>query len=127
MADAEDEADLERFEGATAEIFSASSSLEESPSSPTSIDSDWSFTGRRDSDESSDHVFVNRDGISKQSSIVDCLLFEIYDHYHARYSVDSDNVTECSTTSGSVFGGSSFDLEENRESWSKSSLQTKGN
>ena len=126
MADTEEESDLDRSEITTRESLSATSSLE-SPSSPRSVDSDWSFPGRQDSDELSDGASGRHGGVTKQSSIVDCLLFEIYDHYHARYSVDSDNVTECSTASGSVFGGSSFDFEESRERWTKSSLQSKGN
>lgn len=38
--------------------------------------------------------------------------------------MDSDNVTECSTTSGSFYGGS-FDLEERGERWTKSELSAK--
>ena len=112
--------------------LSTGSSLEDDAASPRSTESDWSFSTPESNDEDQD---VARDnGIegsapksSSSSSIVDGLLFEIYDRYHARDSVDSDNITECSTTSGSVFGGS-FDLEDREpgEHWTKSDLQIKG-
>ncbi|KXJ16227.1 TBC1 domain family member 30 [Exaiptasia diaphana] len=109
---------------------------EDSSLSPKSIESDWSFTtfGSKansledDYDGRSNDVFVGTNGdfdcTDKKSSIVDGLLFEIYDHYHTRDSVDSDNVTECSTTSGSIFG-ESFDLEDQGEKWTRNSLQSK--
>lgn len=115
-----------------------SNCTEESSSSPKSIESDWSFTtfeskGSLEGDEESrvgseNEVFDQNgdsDANDKKCSIVDGLLFEIYDHYHTRDSVDSDNVTECSTTSGSIFGGS-FDLEDQGEKWTRNSLQSKG-
>jgi hypothetical protein len=115
-----------------------SNCTEGSSASPKSIESDWSFTtfeskGSFEGDDdgglgSLSEVFHQNgdcDVNDKKSSIVDGLLFEIYDHYHARDSVDSDNVTECSTTSGSIFGGS-FDLEDQGENWTRNSLQSKG-
>lgn len=110
----------------------------DSSSSPKSIESDWSFTtfeskassfeGDDDHGGSNEVFGVNGDSDvkEKKNSFVDGLLFEIYDHYHTRDSVDSDNVTECSTTSGSIFG-ESFDLEDQAgEKWTRNSLQTKG-
>jgi len=119
-----------------------SNCTDELSSSPKSIESDWSFTafeskeslegdddggGSGDSNEPYEAFGANGDidVRDKKGSIVDGLLFEIYDHYHTRDSVDSDNVTECSTTSGSIFGGS-FDLEDQGEKWSRNSLQSKG-
>lgn len=111
---------------------------EDSSLSPKSIESEWSFTAfeskansfdEDDDGRSNDVFFVGRNGDfdlkDQKSSIVDGLLFEIYDHYHTRDSVDSDNVTECSTTSGSIFG-ESFDLEDQGEKWTRNSLQSKG-
>ena len=61
---------------------------------------------------------------SRQSSIVDGLLTEIYDRYHhGSRSGDSDNVTECSTTS---FYSGSFELDERTQRWSRSQLNGKG-
>lgn len=127
MADQEDdESDFERQGSTERESLSTESSYDESPLSPRSEDSDWGFGANENS------VFTNgfdpekqRIELIKKASIVDCLLFEIYDQYHSRDSVDSDNVTECSTTSGSFYGGS-FDLEERGERWTKSELSAKG-
>ena len=112
--------------------LSTESSLEDDASSPRSAESDWSFTTYESNDEelgatNGCEVEGSAPKSRSSSSIVDGLLFEIYDRYHARDSVDSDNITECSTTSGSVFGGS-FDLEDREpgEHWTRSDLQAKG-
>lgn len=114
------------------ESLSTGSSLDDDTSSPRSCESDWSFSTLESNDEDQNAKDIkvdhgNAPKSSPSSSIVDGLLFEIYDRYHARESVDSDNITECSTTSGSVFGGS-FDLEDRElgEHWTKSDLQVKG-
>lgn len=132
MADNEtvdEDSDFERQGSTERESLSTESSYDESPLSPRSEDSDWSFGVNESVDltngydpEKHRNDLINAE---KKASIVDCLLFEIYDQYHSRDSVDSDNVTECSTTSGSFYGGS-FDLEERGESWTRSELQGKG-
>lgn len=132
MADSEladEDSDFERQGSTERESLSTESSYDESPLSPRSVDSDWSFGVEESSGltngydpEKHRNDLINAE---KKASIVDCLLFEIYDQYHSRDSVDSDNVTECSTTSGSFYGGS-FDLEERGESWTRNELQTKG-
>ena len=131
MADQEDDdSEFERQGSLERESVSTESSYDESPLSPRSEDSDWGFGANESAGLA--HVFdpekqrnelINAE---KKASIVDCLLFEIYDQYHSRDSVDSDNVTECSTTSGSFYGGS-FDLEERGESWTRNELLGKGN
>lgn len=130
MADQEDEdSEFERQGSLERESLSTESSYDESPLSPRSEDSDWGFGANESASlahvfdpEKQRHELINAE---KKASIVDCLLFEIYDQYHSRDSVDSDNVTECSTTSGSFYGGS-FDLEERGESWTRNELQGKG-
>ena len=132
MADIEavdEDSDFERQGSTERESLSTESSFDESPISPRSEDSDWSFGGNENvgltngyDPEKHRNDLINAE---KKASIVDCLLFEIYDQYHSRDSVDSDNVTECSTTSGSFYGGS-FDLEERGESWTRNELQGKG-
>ncbi|XP_068714618.1 TBC1 domain family member 30-like [Montipora foliosa] len=125
----DEDSDFERQGSTERESFSTESSYDESPLSPRSEDSDWSFGAVENSaglttiydPERHRNDLINAE---KKASIVDCLLFEIYDQYHSRDSVDSDNVTECSTTSGSFYGGS-FDLEERGESWTRNELQTK--
>ena len=129
MADleADDESEFERQGSTERESLSTESSYDESPLSPRSVDSDWTFAPNDNYTNGFDAEKYRSDLINaeKKASIVDCLLFEIYDHYHCRDSVDSDNVTECSTTSGSFYGGS-FDLEERGESWTRGELQNKG-
>lgn len=125
----DEDSDFERQGSTERESLSTESSFDESPLSPRSEDSDWSFGGNDNTvglttgydPEKHRSDLINAE---KKASIVDCLLFEIYDQYHSRDSVDSDNVTECSTTSGSFYGGS-FDLEERGESWTRNELLTK--
>ena len=65
----------------------------------------------------------------RKRSAVDGLLFEIYERYHNRdwsKSIDSDNITECSTTSGSVYFASSLEHDETRNKLDKAYLETKG-
>ena len=126
----DEDSDFERQGSTERESLSTESSLDENPFSPRSEDSDWNFGGNENAacfttgydPERHRNNLINAE---KKASIVDCLLFEIYDQYHSRDSVDSDNVTECSTTSGSFYGGS-FDLEERAERWTRNELQTKG-
>lgn len=131
MADSEvdEDSDFERQGSTEHESLSTESSYDGSPLSPRSDDSDWNFglsesAGFQNGFDPEKHreELINAE---KKASIVDCLLFEIYDQYHSRDSVDSDNVTECSTTSGSFYGGS-FDLEERGESWTRNELLSKG-
>ena len=59
--------------------------------------------------------FTGKPRSGSMSSIVDGLLFEIYDrwHYSQRDSLDSDTFTECSSTSDAFFGRvDSIHLEE---------------
>lgn len=131
MADSEvdEDSDFERQGSTEHESLSTESSYDGSPLSPRSDDSDWNFgvsesAGFQNGFDPEKHreELINAE---KKASIVDCLLFEIYDQYHSRDSVDSDNVTECSTTSGSFYDGS-FDLEERGESWTRNELLSKG-
>lgn len=105
--------------------------ISDESSSPKSIDSEYSFetTGssvedeqvQYNSDESRAPRSLSR--VNRQSSIVDGLLTEIYDRYHGSRSGDSDNVTECSTTS---FYSGSFELDERTQRWTRSQLNAKG-
>ena len=92
-------------------------------SSPNSVDSECSF----ETTESSLDEELQASGertVSRQSSIVDGLLNEIYDRYHhGSRSGDSDNVTEYSTTS---FYSGSFELDERTQRWSRTQLNNKG-
>ena len=95
-------------------------------SSPKSIDSHYSF----ESSFEDEHAQYTSDEsrassrLSRQSSIVDGLLTEIYDRYHhGSRSGDSDNVTECSTTS---FYSGSFELDERTQRWTRSQLNNQG-
>ena len=98
-------------------------------SSPKSIDSQYSFetTGSSLEDEQGQYTSDesrSSSRLSRQSSIVDGLLTEIYDRYHhGSRSGDSDNVTECSTTS---FYSGSFELDERTQRWTRSQLNGKG-
>ncbi|XP_046840590.1 TBC1 domain family member 30-like [Xenia sp. Carnegie-2017] len=91
-------------------------------SSPNSVDSECSF----ETTESSLDEELQASGertVSRQSSIVDGLLNEIYDRYHhGSRSGDSDNVTEYSTTS---FYSGSFELDERTQRWSRTQLNNK--
>lgn len=67
---------------------------------------------------------------NRKRSAVDGLLFEIYDRYSTREncrSIDSDNITECSTTSSNFCFASSLENDESREKFDRTYLQTKGN
>lgn len=98
-------------------------------SSPKSIDSEYSFDTTFSSLEDDQGQYGSDDSrvssrLSRQSSIVDGLLTEIYDRYHhGSRSGDSDNVTECSTTS---FYSGSFELDERTQRWTRSQLNGKG-
>ena len=66
---------------------------------------------------------------SRKRSAVDGLLFEIYERYTTREngrSIDSDNITECSTTSSSFCFASSLENDETRVKLDKAYLETKG-
>ena len=113
--------------------FDNESVISEESSSPKSIDSEYSYDTTESSleDEQSQYTSdENQDSrsssrLSRQCSIVDGLLTEIYDRYHRNNGrfVDSDNITECSTTS--VYSGS-FELDERTERWTRSQLNGKG-
>ena len=103
--------------------------ISDDSSSPKSIGSECSFDTTFSSLEDEQAQYVSDDSrvssrLSRQSSIVDGLLTEIYDRYHhGSRSGDSDNVTECSTTS---FYSGSFELDERTQRWSRSQLHGKG-
>ena len=103
--------------------------ISDDSSSPKSIDSDYSFETTESSLEDEQGQYTSDDSrsssrLSRQSSIVDGLLTEIYDRYHhGSRSGDSDNVTECSTTS---FYSGSFELDERTQRWTRSQLNSKG-
>ena len=66
---------------------------------------------------------------SRKRSAVDGLLFEIYERYTTREngrSIDSDNITECSTTSSSFCFATSLENDETRVKLDKAYLETKG-
>ena len=72
---------------------------------------------------------LDSDRQSRKRSAVDVLLFDIYERYHTRgigKSIDSDNVTECSTTSSSFYFASGLENDESREKLDKGYLETKG-
>ena len=78
---------------------------------------------------SSTNSDVDGDNQSRKRSAVDGLLFEIYERYSTREtckSIDSDNITECSTTSSTFCFASSLDNDETRVKLDKSYLETKG-
>lgn len=106
----------------------------EDSASPNSLDSEYSYDttessledeqSQYTSDECMDSNTSRRSTLSRHCSIVDGLLIEIYDRYHhSTRSVDSDNVTECSTAS--VYSGS-FELDERTQRWTRSQLNGKG-
>ncbi|XP_065067320.1 TBC1 domain family member 30-like isoform X2 [Rhopilema esculentum] len=77
---------------------------------------------------SSTNSDVDGDNQSRKRSAVDGLLFEIYERYSTREtckSIDSDNITECSTTSSTFCFASSLDNDETRVRLDKSYLETK--
>ena len=95
-------------------------------SSPKSLDSQYSFESSLEDEQGQNTSDESRASsrLSRQSSIVDGLLTEIYDRYHhGSRSGDSDNVTECSTTS---FYSGSFELDERTQRWTRSQLYSKG-
>ena len=67
---------------------------------------------------------------NRKRSAVEGLLFEIYERYSAREmgrSIDSDTITECSTTSSTFYFASSLENDEScREKLDRAYLVTKG-
>lgn len=108
--------------------------ISDESASPKSIDSEYSYDTTESSledelatvncDDCVASITSGRSTLSRQCSIVDGLLTEIYDRYnHSTRSADSDNVTECSTAS--VYSGS-FELDERTQRWTRSQLNGKG-
>ena len=79
---------------------------------------------------SSTNSDVDGETQNRKRSAVDGLLFEIYERYSTREnfrSVDSDNITECSTTSSNFCFASSLENDDTREKLDRAYLETKGN
>ena len=79
---------------------------------------------------SSTNSDADGDTQNRKRSAVDGLLFEIYERYSTREnfrSIDSDNITECSTTSSNFCFASSLENDDTREKLDKAYLETKGN
>ena len=79
---------------------------------------------------SSTNSDVDGETQNRKRSAVDGLLFEIYERYSTREnfrSIDSDNITECSTTSSNFCFASSLENDDSREKLDRAYLETKGN
>eukprot|EP00794_Sanderia_malayensis_P005946 gene5946-6636_t len=71
---------------------------------------------------------LENDNQNRKRSAVDGLLFEIYERYTTREfgkSIDSDNITECSTTSSSMYVASCMENDDNSEIFDRAFLETK--
>ena len=78
---------------------------------------------------SSTNSDVDGETQNRKRSAVDGLLFEIYERYSTREnfrSIDSDNITECSTTSSNFCFASSLENDDSREKLDRAYLETKG-
>ena len=102
--------------------------ISDDSSSPKSIHSEYSFETTESSLEDEQGQYTSDESrassrLSRQSSIVDGLLTEIYDRYHHGSRSGDSDVTECSTTS--LYSGS-FELDERTQRWTRSQLNGKG-